>query len=85
MSNQNLKNTITCCVGEKKVNNGCKLYPQIQDQLRSSSDISEFKKGREQYLNTQSIFVKNNIQPVFKSHTDYLIWKRMNVQLNSTS
>ena len=70
------------CPGTGK-NNGCVLYKQVQDNTRSSSDVSEFKKGREQYLNVVSIFTKDNIQPTFKSHTDYLVWKRMNTQLNS--
>ena len=60
-----------------------KEYKTIQTAERSSADNVVFKSGKEQYKFVQERYILKNKSPVFKSHADYIAWKRMNAQLHS--
>ena len=53
----------------------------IQKEERSAADQTQFKAGKQQlcWINNGN----TNTPLKFKSHTDYITWKRMTAQLNS--
>jgi hypothetical protein len=58
-------------------------YTNVQTDERSAADYASFKSGNAQYNYVKNTYVDNNIMPKFKSHADYLAWKRMTAQLYS--
>lgn len=63
-------------------NNACVSFGKsIQTEERSSADSSAFKSAKALFG-----YVNNtNAPPKFKSHTDYLRWKRIQSQLYSVT
>ena len=54
----------------------------VQRDERSSADSVQFKKGVTQYTFVKENYTDKQKTPKFASHTDYIIWKRMNAQLH---